>query len=311
MTIADLISYDTKENELYLDYKRRVAREARERDKQSIHSLRNAEPEPGDKPMLLSLDSYLDPDANPGMDPQNNGAAGGNELLLDDLTGDNLDDCFIMFDEQHSNDYIATVKYPTKLGINYRTRSKHQKETQEIRSRIRINRLAKNYEKADDSMFLVTHGRQWKLSEIQRLIELIRRFGMNLDAITLHFPTRPKRCIAAYFKRLYKGKHSGLLRALEDFNARMADIKECSLDSCNKEDCFDEEIQQVRRLMDYERERRTITIGSEDMDGDDHGEGTANLAQQNNNSDHVAEVSNQDNEEPISNLDILEGFLNS
>ena len=49
MSIADLIAYDTKEDEVYASYRRRMAREARERDQQSIDILRNAAPGESEK----------------------------------------------------------------------------------------------------------------------------------------------------------------------------------------------------------------------------------------------------------------------
>lgn len=264
MSIADLIAYDTKEDEAYADYRRRTAREARERDQQSIDELRNVVPDESEKGSLLDIENYFATEAdlsNVVPRTHDNNPSDGNLLDFDD---DCVDDYLVMFDEQHSNDYSVAVKYPTKLGINYRTRSRRDKEAEAIKARLRTNRLAKNYEEADDSTFLVTHGRQWKVSEIERLIDLVRRFGISFDPIAIHFPTRPKRCITAYFKRLYKSRHSGLLRALDEFNSRMNSLKEQGPDSSAGNDCFQEEIQHINRLLAYERECQTITINSED-----------------------------------------------
>ena len=268
MSIADLIAYDTKEDEVYASYRRRMAREARERDQQSIDILRNAAPGESEKGSLLDIESYFAAEAdfsNMGPKAHNDNPSDGNLL---DFNDDCIDDYLVMFDEQHSNDYSVTVKYPTKLGINYRTRSRRDKEAESIKAKIRTNRLAKNYEGADDSTFLVTHGRQWKVSEIERLINLVRKFGINFDPIAIHFPTRPKRCITAYFKRLYKSKHSGLLRALDEFNAQMDSLREQGPDSGVGDDCFQEEIQHIHRLLAYERESQTINIDSEDLFSD-------------------------------------------
>lgn len=310
MTIADLIAYDTKEDEVYADYRRRVAREARERDQQSIDELRNAVPDEGERGSLLDLENYFATEANfPNAGP---GASNDNDPPDDNLLGfdDCIDDYLVMFDEQHSNDYSVTIKYPTKLGINYRTRSRRDKEREAIKARIRTNRLAKNYEGADDSTFLVTHGRQWKASEVERLISLVSRFGINFDPIAIHFPTRPKRCIAAYFKRLYKNKHSGLLRALDEFNARMEILREQGPDSGAGDDCFQEEVQHIHRLLAYERACKTINIDSGDLFSD-IGDGL--VQNDDTRASHTTEQqianSTATDAQPISHLDILAEFL--
>lgn len=310
MSIADLIAYDTKEDELYADYRRRIVREARERDQQSIDELRNSVPNDSEKGSLLDLETCFATETdvrNTSPGANNNDPHDGSFLDFED---DCIDDYLVMFDEQHSNDYSVTIKYPTRLGINYRTRSRYSKEIETIKAHIRTNRLAKNYEEADDSKFLITHGRQWKASEVERLISLVRRFGINFDPISIHFPTRPKRCIAAYFKKLYKKRHSGLLRALDEFNTQMETLKERGPDSNAGDDCLQDELKHIHRLVTYERECKTINIGSDDLlfdIGD-------NLAK--NDDTHASRTTDQQagdsattDTQPISHLDILAEFL--
>ncbi|TNJ28408.1 Myb-like DNA-binding domain-containing protein [Giardia muris] len=202
VSVSDLIRMKTQGDLEYLRFKRQARLRVAKEDQRRLEGIRKrSAEEPSDDRLFVEADR-----------------------VISDFSDNEEPDGLIDFDERYGDGDALTSLIPTARGITYQHNTRGVQEVRALEASLQQSLRARNYEHVPDSELVIRHGRRWTTQETAHLVRLVEQFGINFSAISIHMPTRPRRSLAAQYKRLLRLNHPPLKQALSSYHARMRSL---------------------------------------------------------------------------------------